>query len=223
MTKLEEIRIGHTDLTRGQVQAIFSHLHENCQVTRLAIPFIDLFPVKPELFATVVSKIEEGDIGNTKLHQQQVTEMFAAVSSKKGRLKNLIIRSNDLSGVPATVFAKGVSQIEEIDMECASINTQQAGLLFSFLLEEKPLRKLSLIRNNLSGVDPTVLAGGVIRLQEVSLHYTSLSGEQVTCILNTCLEQNTCLTKLTVRDHPDVDVDIDLIMAVKTKPGDHII
>jgi len=223
MTKLVETRIGHTDLTRGQVQAIFSHLHENCHLTRLAIPFIDLFPVKPEIFATVVSKIEVVDIGNTKLQQQQAAELLAATSSKKGRLKKLIIRGNDLSGVPATVFAKGVSHIEEIDMECANINTQQAGLLFSFLLEERPLRKLSLIRNNLSDVDPTVLAGGIIRLQEVSLHYTSLSGEQVTCILNTCLEQNTSLTNLTVRDHPEVDVEIDLIMAVKKKLGDHII
>ena len=223
VTKLEEIRIGHTNLTREQVQAIFSHLHERCHLTRLYIPFIDLFTVQPEIFASVVSNIEKVDIGNTKLQQHQATELFAATSTKKARLKNLIIRGNDLSGVPATVFAKGVSQIEVIDMECANINTQQASLLFSFLLEEKPLRKLSLIRNNLSEVDPTVLAGGVTRLQEVDLHYSSLSGEQVTCILNTCLEENTGLTHLTVRDHPDVEVNIDLIMAVKNKLGDHII
>ena len=62
----------------------------------------------------------------------------------------------------------------------------------------------------------------MIRLEKANLYFTSLSGEQVTCMLRGCLEQDTGLRELTVREIPDVDVSLELVWAVRDKLGDMI-
>ena len=219
--KLEEMNIGYTHITREQGRAVFSALDGNDLLRKLTICSNDLSSVHPELLGRVLSKVEELDISYTHLQGHHAMQLFAAIK-QKGCLNKLKISWNNLSGVPPDVLAKGVAQIEEVDMESTSITTQQGSLLLSFLMEEKRLKRLSLVRNNLSEMEPEILAAGVIRLEKANLYFTSLSGEQVTCMLRECLEQDTGLRELTVREIPDVDVSLELVWAVRDKLGDMI-
>ena len=221
ISKLEEINIGSTDITSEQVQAVFAAIAVDGPLRKLTIRHNDLSSVQPEVLVTALSKMEEVKMEVTNITGQQAQKLFSAIK-QKGQLKRLNISGNDLSAVRPAVLAKGVARIEQVEMRETMITTEQACEMFAVLMEESQLKKLSLAYNNLSGIEPTVLATGVTRLEEVNLYFTKLGAEQVSCMLRQCLEQDTKLSKLTVREITDVDVEVELVRQARDKLGDYI-
>ena len=220
--ELEYLNIGVTTHTKEQIRAVFDKWTEKCALKEVKMSQANFSSVEPEVFGKVLSRIEKVAINSSKVNTYQATELFQSVAKTK-QLKILNICGNDLSNVDSRIFGKGVSMIEEADLESTGITGAQASQLFINLSDlNSKLQNLSLVRTDLSLVEPEVLAEGVINLKEANLYSTSLNEEQVDVLLRHCLEQPTKLYLLTVREIGELRYDRQLYLAVCKKLGDRI-
>merc|ERR1711915_858803 len=219
---LEYLNMAVTTHTKEQIRAVFDKWAEKCTLKEVKMSQASFSSVEPEVFGKVLSCIEKVAINSSKVNTYQATELFLSVAITK-QLKILNVCGNDLSNVDSRIFGKGVSMIEEANLESTEITAEQASHLFINLSEfSSKLQILSLVRTDLSLVVPEVLAEGVITLKEANLYSTSLNEEQVDVLLRHCLEQPTQLYLLTIRENGELKYDRQLYLAVCKKLGDRI-
>ena len=80
VTKLETLKVGRTELTKQQAEAILTAVSEGNKLTKLEITQNDLLGVDPGLLAKAVTKLETLNIKWNKLTEQQCVEVLTAVS-----------------------------------------------------------------------------------------------------------------------------------------------
>merc|ERR1719319_1166352 len=134
--------------------------------------------------------------------------LFQAVMNHS-RLKKLDLGLNNLPNVNPELFARALTKLEDVNLFATHINIAKAQALFKAMVQNSQLKKLDLQFNNLSTVDPVVLATAVMKLETVDLRYTKLNTKQVTSILKHVLE-DTNIKNLWLDDYVTVDVDIDV-------------
>ena len=122
----------------------------------------------------------------THLTSQQVEAIFAALHTSS-QLKILRIQDNDLSSVDASILAQAVTQLEEVELGDTHLTPQQVEAIFAALETSSQLKILRIGDNNLSSVDPDVLARGVNKLETVHMNHTELTEQQKTRILTQSL------------------------------------
>ena len=143
--------------------------------------------------------------------------LFHTVVNHLPRLQSLDLSYNNLSSVEPRLFARTVNSLEEVKISLTYMTNVQAQELFTEMSQNTQLKKLDLSRNNLSSVDPTVLATGVSRLEYVDLRYTKLSIAQLTCIL-THVQEDTKLKKLFLRENR-IDIEPGVIRNARERLG----
>ena len=97
----------------------------------------------------------------------------------------------------------------------------QTQALLTAVSQNSQLKKLNLGRNNLSTVNPVVLATAVMKLESVDLRETNLDTQQLTSILTYVLE-DTNLKKLWMGRNRTVDVAIGVVRNAREKLGDRL-
>ena len=83
-------------------------------------------------------------------------------------------------------------------MRNTQLTTQQIEVVFTTTSITTSLQCLDMGHNDLSSVEPALLARAVTKITEVSLRYTRLSSQQVKAVLAS-LERDTQLKKLSLR------------------------
>jgi len=144
--------------------------------------------------------------------------LFQAVMNLP-RLKKLDLGENNLSTVNPELFVKALNRLEDVNLKYTHISIAQAKALFKAMVQNSQLKKLDLKFNNLSTVNPVVLATAVMKLETVDLRYTKLNTEQITSILKHVLEDIN-LKKLWLEGNDIMDVDIDVMRKAWEKLGD---
>ena len=138
-------------------------------------------------------------------------------------LRFLNFGSSDLSSVPADILAEGLVNIRKAEFENAKLTPHQAETLFLAIMEksELKLRFLKIRFNNLSSVSPDILSKAVIRLAEVNVGYTQLTGHQVNTLMRTIVREKLTLRKLIIggNDLSAVDPDILSLAMARLKTG----
>ena len=109
-------------------------------------------------------------------------------------LRTLDLSLTDLSSVPACLPARLVQRLEELDMWNTELTTRQLEAVLSAATTSSTLRKLNLGNNNLSLVEPGLLARAVNSLEEVDIRHTLITREQVEAILSQSLVQTSLKT-----------------------------
>merc|ERR1719319_1905262 len=99
--------------------------------------------------------------------------LFQAVMNHS-RLKKLDLGLNNLPNVNPELFARALTKLEDVNLFATHINIAQAQTLFNAMVQNCQLKKLDLQFNNLSTVDPVVLAKAVMKLETVDLRCTGL-------------------------------------------------
>ena len=117
----------------------------------------------------------------TKLTQQQAAAILAAVSEGT-KLTTLNISRNDLSGVDPGLLVKSVNNLETLYIGNTKLIQQQAAAIFSVVSEEAKLDKLNICSNNLSRVDPGLLAKAVTNLKTLYIGNANLIQQQAVAI-----------------------------------------
>ena len=202
VTKLQKLNIDvrndfrHTNITHQQAAAILTAVSEGSTLTELKIGYNNLSGVDLELLAKVVTNLDTLNLTNTKLTQQQIASVITS-ASKGSKLKKLNISENDLSGVDPGLLAKAVVNLETLDIGNTKLTQQQAAVIFSGVCEGSRLNVLNISDNNLSEVEPELLAKTVIKLKKLDIRYTDITKQQASVIL-TAISEGRRLTDLNI-------------------------
>ena len=125
----------------------------------------------------------------------EVEELFQTVATLP-RLKNVELYDTNLSSVEPGLLARVVNRLEMIIMLDTDMTSQQADAVFAAIAEDSTVKILSIGCNNLSNVEPSVIAKAVNRVQKVYMRSIQLSSHQVTAILRQCVEGGSVLEEL---------------------------
>ena len=202
VTKLQKLNIDvrndfrHTNITHQQAAAILTAVSEGSTLTELKIGYNNLSGVDLELLAKVVTNLDTLNLTNTKLTQQQIASVITT-ASKGSKLKKLNISENDLSGVDPGLLAKAVVNLETLDIGNTKLTQQQAAVIFSGVCEGSRLNVLNISDNNLSEVEPELLAKTVIKLKKLDIRYSDITKQQASVIL-TAISEGRRLTDLNI-------------------------
>ena len=129
-------------------------------------------------------------LGSRKLQgvRRMVVERHAEVSGEAVArhlgLRELVMTGTDLSGMEPGMLASVVNKMEKVDLWNTKLTTQQLHVLCQIMIKENSqLKSLYLAWNNLSPVEPQLLASVVQRLSKVQLWNTNLPTQQLTVLL----------------------------------------
>ena len=121
----------------------------------------------------------------TVLTGQQLQAVFEELASSSSALRRLDVRGTSLARVDSRVLARAVARLAEADISDTSLSPVQAETVVLAISLGPGQRKVNLGENNLSSVEPAVLARAVARLHRPNLLQASLTGEQIDAVLET--------------------------------------
>ena len=173
-------------LTRiNDKQTIISLLNIICsreyKGTVLEMNMNNMFYIDPELLAKVVTKLQKLDVMDTNLTQQQTEAIFTAISEGSKMIK-LNIAENNISKIDPGLLVKAVTNLQILDVMDTNLTQQQTEDIFTAVSEESKMIELNISENNMSGVDPGLLAKAVNKLETLDIELTQLTQQQAAAI-----------------------------------------
>ena len=137
----------------------------------------------------------------TQFTVEQVEAILTAISEENCEMKKLEIYFINLSSVDASLLARAVNMLEEVQMYSTELTGQQTEAIFTAIIEGNcKMKKLDMSGNILSNVDAGLLASAVNSLEEVKMNFTKLTKDQVEAVLTQSLV-NTSLRRLEIGTH----------------------
>merc|ERR1719203_633460 len=220
---LEEANLRGSKLSTEQISNILTNIargdNKLKKLSLCAMYGNDLAAVEPESLARSLIQLEEVDLRNTKLSTEQITSILTCISTDDNKLKKWNLYDNDLSGVEPEALARGLMQLEEVNLSWTKLSTEQiTRILTNIAQEDTKLKKLNLDINDLSGVEAEDLARATIQLEEVNLSDTKLRTEQITSILTKNAQEDTKLKKLDLEGNDLSDVEPEALAKAFMQP-----
>jgi len=181
-----------------QITSIIATIaQEDTKLKKFDLDGNDLSHVEPEVLARAAVKLEELGLKDTKLRTEQISSILATIAQEDTKLKKLNLEGNDLSHVEPEVLARAAVKLEELDLSYTELRPEQITSIFTTIpQEDTKLKKLNLEGNDLSHVEPEVLATGAVKLEQLGLQDTKLRPDQITSIIITIAQEDIKLKKL---------------------------
>ena len=105
-------------------------------------------------------------------------EILTAVS-EGSKLPKLEISDSNLAGVDPVLLAKAVTKLDTLKVKYTKLTQQQDMTILTAVSEDSKLTKLDISWNNLSGVDPGLLAKAVAKLVTLNIKLTNLTHQRL--------------------------------------------
>jgi len=145
VVRLEVANLSSTQITKPQVQALFSAVSPNCQLKSLDLSGNNLSCVEPGLFGRVVTGLEEWKFTRdvrifgyyalgSGITDDQKQALFTAMCPNRP-LKKLNLFGIDLSAVDEDVLATAVNRLEEVDLRETGLDTDQLRSILNHVLQ----------------------------------------------------------------------------------------
>jgi len=115
VTQLEEVWLQRTSLTPQQVTAICTAMTGNSQLKTLDLSGNNLSSVDADILAQAVAQLEEVGLDYTRLCQQKMEAIFAALDTPS-KMKVLRIGNNNLFDMDPEILARVVNKLETVDV-----------------------------------------------------------------------------------------------------------
>jgi len=169
--------------------------------------------VNPHLFGQALAQLEEVQLFGANVSVQQVAAICTAMSGnsnlKKLNLSNNLLNwdQSEMPIVDANILAQAVSKLEEVGLQYTTMNLQQVEAIFAALNTSSHLKVLDITGNDLSSVDPDVLARVVSKLETADISNTFLTEQQMDRILTKSI-LHTNLKELDMRHNGIVDLEL---------------
>ena len=142
--------------------------------------------------------------------KQTITSVLSVISSRGCQGTNLKIKKNQMLGVDSGLLARAVTKVEALNVTYTQLTQQQAGEILTAVSEGNRLTKLSISHNDLSGIEPELLAKAVTKLEFLNVINTKLTQQQVVAIFTALSEENK-LTELFISENDLSQVDPELL------------
>ena len=208
-------------LTRLEVRVVTEELLQaillSLDLREVSLRQCELGSAGPEVLAQALAGRQVVSLRDRSwLSPAQDTALCQALLAGPCSLRKLDLWENELSSVEPELLARAVATLEEVNLGRTGLTRQQGEAIFAALAGTgSSLRKLFMSENNLSSVEPGLMARAVNRLESVTLKWTTLTGEQVTGMLAASLE-GTRLTDLWVVGYEGgVQVQEELVARAK--------
>ena len=150
---------------------------------RLDFAHADLTSVEPIVLARAICKMEEVDLGRSQFSPEQANLIFQHLS-KNNNLQSLNLFNTNLFAVRPQPLAQAVTHVHQVTLWSCQLTPKHSEAIFRAMTSSSKLRKLDLSYNNLSTVNPNVLAAAINLLKSADLGCTCLTGEQARTILS---------------------------------------
>ena len=167
------------------------------------------------LLTKSVKKVKKGYFSDTRFTEQQAIGILTSASEQKSRNK-LVIGANDLSGVDPEILVKAITNLEKMDVGRAKLTKQQAVAMMTAISQGSKLASLEIGLNDLSGVDPGILAKVVTRLGSLDIDSTNLTQQQVVAVITAVCERNN-MANLSMARNNLSGVDPEILAKAVTK------
>ena len=134
---VQELKLVNCHLTRDQVTEIFRVLCEGNTVKVLYIGGSDLSILDPELLANLATKLESITFRDNELttdHLIFIMRNCAEAESKLGKLRIVDTRLDDVQG---ELLARGIANIQEVELESCSLRVVQVEKILAYLSHEE--------------------------------------------------------------------------------------
>ena len=115
--------------------------------------------------------------------------------------------NQDLSDLDGNLLAEAVAELEEADLSSTRLTPKQVEAIFAALDTTNKLKRLDITMNDLSPVDPEVMARVINKLEMVSMLFARLTEQQITRILEQSLV-STSLKRLELHGVDEVDSEL---------------
>ena len=178
LNNLEDVSIYFTKVTIDQVKVFLTETRKGTRLRKLSLERIQLSSLNANLISEALKKVEEVNLNTTSLTAHQI-ETIATICGNSRQLKKLSISSNSLYSVDHNLFARGIMELEEVEMVNMEMTPEEAFVVVAALAASSKLRRVNLELNDLSNVDPSLLAKAVGNLEEINLGSTCLTTEQL--------------------------------------------
>ena len=179
---------------------------------KLVMNKIDLSTVEKGLIATVVGNLEAVEISQTQLTVQQLEAIITAIGAGDCLVKRLDISGNNLSTVCHSLLASAVNMIEEVNLSGTDLTVQQMEAIMTAIVDGDCLvTSLDISGNNLSTVNPGLMALAVNSLESISMIARDVTKQHVEAILTHSLAKTSLKCLSLIVSDPFFILDEDLM------------
>jgi len=198
MTRLERVSLACTVLGEDQVLTMTTAMTlPASQVQHLDLLDLQLSFLPPALLVAATARLTKVNLSGSKLTTNQVDSLLDGLNLTIMRDMNLDYVL--LASCTPDTLARVVSSLQSISMKkCGLTEEQVATVLATLALHPSSLTSLGLHGNNLSSVDPAMLAAAATSLHTLDLSNCLLSPSTASCMLASLALATTSLRALTL-------------------------
>jgi len=186
ITKMEKIEMNNCRLTAPQLNHILEQIDQTGSMIVMDIGTNDLSACGHRLMSSLVL-LKVLHIPNTNLTPAQTMVLFTALlDTKVCKVKELNLRSNDLSSVPPEMLATVLCRLEKAMLWGCQLDRDQVQQVFQEVGSDQGcghLREMEISDNDLSSVEAIVLTRAVTVLNKAFLAHTNLNFVQINVLL----------------------------------------
>ena len=150
--------------------------------------------------------------------KQTIIFVLNVICGRESQGTVLDMDSNTMFGIDPELLAKVVTKLEKLDIDDTELTQQQAAAILTAVSEGSKMTELNICWNDMSGVDPGLLAKAFNNVETLDIGYTKLTPQQATAVI-TSASEGCKLTKLNIRGNNLSGVDPGLLAKAVTKLG----
>jgi len=133
-------------------------------------PVGDISTFDPGLLAGLIAHLEDVFMYQNPLTSQQCESIFNAIAGSNSKLKTLHIEGTSFERLDPDLVGRAVTSLEEAHMSHKDLTVYQIEAIFARIVQGKTrLRRLHISGNNLTFVEPELMASAISQLEKVHI------------------------------------------------------
>jgi hypothetical protein len=181
---LQDASFGDVQMTEEQAKELFKVLSSGSRLKALNISSNKLTSVPCEHLTGSLSSLVTLHLAGTGLSRPQTVALLGGLSTSP-HLRHLTISLTNLSAVEPRTLAATIGRLESVEMREVGLTAEQwTAVLRTIGSGESRLARMDLSNNNLSRVQPAILASALTRLEKVIMISTKLTRQQAGALVN---------------------------------------
>ena len=125
--------------------------------------------------------------------EQTIISVIKVICSKVCQGIILKLNNKNISGIDAVLLVGAVTKLETLEISNTKLTQQQIVAILTVVSEGRKMTKLDINFNNMSGVDPELLAKTVTKTKILNVADTNLTQQQAEAILTAVSEAKTVM------------------------------
>ena len=221
LAKLEKVSLACSVMDVAQLESLFTLIAKDAKMKELDLLDTDLTSLSPELLGKAVNNLEKINLSGSKLHGEQLNQMFQEFDFKI--LKDLNMDYLDLSAVLPESLAMVIINLKKISLKKCNLTTAQINMMFESIAknsrEDVRLKNANLYGNNLKEVETEPLSHSASKLTYLDISNTNISHSVTSSLLQhlSDIGDNSHLRHLVLAGIPLTRIPAPLVTSAMTR------